>query len=82
MSQTETTFTIQGMSCGGCVNSIKHVLSAVPGIEPIHVEVGSAKVRIDPAQARLPRTPKSPSRKMARRPKKRILPPFTRPDDE
>ena len=51
MSQTETTFTIQGMSCGGCVNSIKRVLSAVPGIEPIHVEVGSAKVRIDPAQA-------------------------------
>jgi copper chaperone len=51
MTNTETTFTIQGMSCGGCVNSVKRVLSAVPGIEPLTVEVGSATVRIDPAQA-------------------------------
>ena len=51
MSATETTFTITGMSCGGCVNSVTRVLKAVPGIEPITVEVGSATVRIDPAQA-------------------------------
>jgi len=51
MSQNETTFTIKGMSCGGCVNSVKRVLSAVPGIEPLHVEVGSATMRIDPARA-------------------------------
>jgi copper chaperone len=47
----ETTFTISGMSCGGCVNSVTRVLRAVPGIEPLHVEVGQAKVRIDPGQA-------------------------------
>ena len=47
----ETTFTISGMSCGGCVNSVTRVLRSVPGIEPLHVEVGQAKVRIDPAQA-------------------------------
>lgn len=47
----ETTYTIQGMSCGGCVNSVTRVLKAVPGIEPLHVEVGKAVVRIDPAQA-------------------------------
>jgi copper chaperone len=51
MAQTETTFTIQGMSCGGCVNSVKRVLGAVPGIEPIKVEVGKAVVRLDPARA-------------------------------
>jgi copper chaperone len=51
MSQNETTFTIQGMSCGGCVNSVKRLLSAVPGIVPLHVEVGSATVQIDPAKA-------------------------------
>ncbi len=51
MATTETTFTIQGMSCGGCVDSVKRVLSAVPGIEPLKVEVGSATVRIDAAQA-------------------------------
>lgn len=51
MSSTETTFTIQGMSCGGCVNSVKRVLGAVPGIEPLKVEVGHATVRIDQALA-------------------------------
>jgi copper chaperone len=47
----EATFTISGMSCGGCVNSVTRVLRSVPGIEPVHVEVGRAKVRIDTAQA-------------------------------
>jgi copper chaperone len=47
----EATFSISGMSCGGCVNSVTRVLRAVPGIEPLHVEVGKAQVRIDPAQA-------------------------------
>ena len=47
----ETTFTIQGMSCGGCVNSVKRVLTAVQGIEPLKVEIGRATVRIDPARA-------------------------------
>lgn len=51
MGSSERTFTIQGMTCGGCVNSVKRVLGAVPGIEPLKVEVGSATVRIDPAQA-------------------------------
>ena len=47
----ETSFTISGMSCGGCVNSVTRVLRSVPGIEPLHVEVGRATVRIDPAQS-------------------------------
>ena len=50
MSTTEKTFTIQGMSCGGCVNSLTRVLKAVPGIEPIKIEVGKAQLRLnDPA---------------------------------
>ncbi len=51
MNATETTLTIQGMTCGGCVNSVKRVLGAIPGIEPLHVEVGRATLRIDPALA-------------------------------
>lgn len=47
----ETTFTVSGMSCGGCVRSLTRVLGAVPGVEPVHVEVGRATVRIDPALA-------------------------------
>lgn len=38
------------MSCGGCVNSLTRVLKAVPGIEPIKIEVGKAQLRIDDAQ--------------------------------
>jgi copper chaperone len=47
MNTIEKTFTIQGMSCGGCVNSLTRVLKAVPGIEPIKIEVGKAHLRLD-----------------------------------
>jgi copper chaperone len=47
MSSIEKTFTIQGMSCGGCVNSLTRVLKSVPGIEPIKIEVGKARLRLD-----------------------------------
>ena len=45
----EKTFTISGMSCGGCVNSLTRVLKSVPGLEPVKVEVGRAVLRFDPA---------------------------------
>jgi copper chaperone len=44
---TDKTFTISGMSCGGCVNSLTRVLTSVPGIEPIKIEVGKAQLRLD-----------------------------------
>ena len=44
---SEKTFIIDGMSCGGCVNSLTRVLKAVPGIEPLKVEVGQATLRLD-----------------------------------
>jgi copper chaperone len=47
MSQIDKTFTISGMSCGGCVNSLARVLKTVPGIEPLKIEVGKASLRID-----------------------------------
>lgn len=47
---SEKTFTISGMSCGGCVNSLTRVLKSVPGIEPIKIEVGRAQLRIDDAR--------------------------------
>jgi copper chaperone len=47
MSHTEKTFTISGMSCGGCVNSLTRVLKTVPGIEPLKIEVGRAQLRLD-----------------------------------
>jgi copper chaperone CopZ len=47
MSQIEKTFIIEGMSCGGCVNSLTRVLETVPGIEPLKIEVGKASLRLD-----------------------------------
>jgi copper chaperone CopZ len=44
---SEKTFSISGMSCGGCVTSLTRVLKSVPGIEPIKIEVGKARLRLD-----------------------------------
>jgi copper chaperone CopZ len=42
----DKTFSISGMSCGGCVNSLTRVLKSVPGIEPLKIEVGKAQLRL------------------------------------
>ncbi|MEY4093926.1 MAG: Heavy-metal-associated domain [Acidobacteriota bacterium] len=47
MNTAEKTFTISGMSCGGCVNSLTRVLNSVPGIEPLKIEVGKAQLCVD-----------------------------------
>jgi len=47
MKVVEKTVVVGGMSCGGCVNSLTRVLKAVPGIEPLKVEVGKARLQID-----------------------------------
>ena len=47
MAQIEKTFIIDGMSCGGCVNSLTRVLKTVPGIEPLKIEVGKAALRLE-----------------------------------
>jgi copper chaperone len=47
MAQVEKTFIIDGMSCGGCVNSLTRVLKSVTGIEPLKIEVGKASLRLD-----------------------------------
>ena len=38
---------IDGMSCGGCVASVKSVLSRLEGVSVVSVDVGSARVAID-----------------------------------
>ena len=47
MNMVERTVVIGGMSCGGCVNSLTRVLKAVPGIEPLRIEVGQARLKVD-----------------------------------
>lgn len=45
---TKETFTITGMSCGGCVASVRSALESV-GVEDAQIEVGSATVEYDEA---------------------------------
>jgi copper chaperone len=51
---TELNLKIDGMSCGGCVNNIKGVLSALNGVSEVAVslENGQAHVVYDPEHIR------------------------------
>jgi copper chaperone len=43
------TMMIEGMTCGGCVVSVKRVLERVPGVSDLSVEVGEARLTVDDA---------------------------------
>ncbi|OGU24599.1 MAG: hypothetical protein A2580_11135 [Hydrogenophilales bacterium RIFOXYD1_FULL_62_11] len=47
---TTIQFTVTGMTCGGCVNSVQNVLTALPGVQSVSVTLdpGQAKVVYDP----------------------------------
>ena len=45
---------IDGMSCGHCLNSVRHALETVPGAHVDQVSIGSARVTYDPARASTP----------------------------
>ena len=47
------TLKVGGMTCQGCVRSVKNVLEAVPGVSQVDVslERGEAQVRYDPGLA-------------------------------
>ena len=45
------TLAIEGMSCTHCVAAVRAALESVPGASVLSVEVGSAKVSLDPARA-------------------------------
>jgi copper chaperone len=49
------TLKVSGMTCGGCVASVKRVLMAVSGVESAEVllEGGRAEVAFDPARVRV-----------------------------
>ena len=39
---------IAGMSCGGCVSSVRNALTRLPGVQVQQVEIGTAVVKYDP----------------------------------
>jgi copper chaperone CopZ len=38
--------TVTGMSCMGCVNSVKKLVSAVPGVSGVEVDLASGQVQV------------------------------------
>ena len=48
----EITLSVTGMTCGGCVNSVQKVLTALPGVQSAEVSLtpGQARVTFDPAK--------------------------------
>lgn len=59
METTPLQFTVEGMTCGGCVRSVRTVLEALPGVvvervavgEPVRVRLGGAARPSDVAAA-------------------------------
>jgi copper chaperone len=49
------TLEIKGMSCGGCVTSIDHVLQQIPGVSNVLVslEQNNATITYEPNKAKL-----------------------------
>ncbi len=47
------TLDVKGMTCGGCVNSVKRVLTSIDGVSLVEVNLDSGKVQVayDPARA-------------------------------
>lgn len=41
-----TTITVEGMSCGGCANSVRAELTHIPGVLGVDVDVSSGTVTI------------------------------------
>lgn len=44
---------VTGMTCMGCVNSVKNLVSALPGVTAVQVDLASGRVEVthDPARA-------------------------------
>ncbi|HWA40128.1 MAG TPA: cation transporter [Gemmatimonadales bacterium] len=42
--------TIDGMSCGHCLNRVQKALAALPGLQIASVQIGQATLQYDPAQ--------------------------------
>ncbi|WP_431944721.1 heavy-metal-associated domain-containing protein [Micromonospora marina] len=42
----ETTYQVNGMTCGHCVNSVSAELSALPGVTDVQVDLAGGRVTV------------------------------------
>lgn len=44
---THTVLNVSGMSCMGCVNSIRKVVEPMPGVEKVDISLEAGRVEVD-----------------------------------
>ena len=47
---TTSTFTVQGMTCGHCVSSVKEEVGAVPGVTGVEVDLATGLMTVTSEQ--------------------------------
>jgi copper chaperone len=45
-SPVQTTYTVSGMTCGHCVNSVRAEVSQIPGVTEVNVDLASGAVTV------------------------------------
>ena len=43
---TSVTYSVVGMSCGGCANKVKNGVGSLDGVEGVNVDLGSGNVEV------------------------------------
>ncbi|MET8003424.1 heavy-metal-associated domain-containing protein [Nonomuraea glycinis] len=46
---SSTTYTVKGMTCGHCVNSVKEEVGEVPGVTSVEVDLATGLLTVDSA---------------------------------
>ena len=52
---SEIILSVTGMTCGGCVNSVHKVLTALPGVQSVEVTLTPGQARVVYDEARIER---------------------------
>ncbi|MYW95977.1 heavy-metal-associated domain-containing protein [Amycolatopsis rubida] len=47
---TETTYTVQGMTCGHCVGSVKEEVGDLAGVRTVDVDLATGAVKVTSAE--------------------------------
>ena len=50
---THTVLNVSGMSCMGCVNSIRKVVEPMPGVDKVDISLEAGRVEIDHDSAKV-----------------------------
>ncbi|WP_037355315.1 heavy-metal-associated domain-containing protein [Amycolatopsis orientalis] len=47
---TEATYTVEGMTCGHCVSSVKEEVGGLAGVQAVDVDLASGAVKVTSAE--------------------------------